>query len=130
MTATPDTALGDIAAMLERNRIKRVPIVEGTKIVGIVSRANILQAFATAAKKLSSLTSTNDLELRKKVIAQMEPWTAYNARCDGSGRQCRFVGACSLDRGEESCSTGRRTYARRSNRYRQHQCSTRWDRLA
>ena len=29
ITAKPDTPLGDIAAMLERNRIKRVPIVEG-----------------------------------------------------------------------------------------------------
>ena len=34
ITAKPDTPLGDIAAMLERNRIKRVPIVEGGKIVG------------------------------------------------------------------------------------------------
>src|SRR5262245_38096561 len=44
ITASPDTPLGDIAAIMERNRIKRVPIVEGSKIVGIVSRANILQA--------------------------------------------------------------------------------------
>jgi CBS domain-containing protein len=29
ITAKPDTPLGDIAATLERNRIKRVPIVEG-----------------------------------------------------------------------------------------------------
>jgi CBS domain-containing protein len=76
VTAKPDTPLGDIAAMLERNRIKRVPIVEGSKIVGIVSRANILQALASATKKLSSLTSTGDSELRKEVIARLaaEPW--------------------------------------------------------
>src|SRR6476620_6526898 len=47
ITAKPDTPLGEIAAMLERNRIKRVPIVEGGKIVGLVSRANILQALAS-----------------------------------------------------------------------------------
>src|SRR6516165_6299877 len=46
ITAKPDTPLGDIAAMLERNRIKRVPIVEGGKLVGLVSRGNILQALA------------------------------------------------------------------------------------
>jgi CBS domain-containing protein len=76
ITAKPDTPLGDIAAMLERNRIKRVPIVEESKIVGIVSRANILQALASATKKLSSLTSADDSELRKKVIARLaaEPW--------------------------------------------------------
>jgi len=76
ITAKPDTPLGDIAAMLERNRIKRVLIVEGGKLVGLVSRANILQALASATKKLSSLTTANDSELRKKVQSRLaaEPW--------------------------------------------------------
>jgi CBS domain-containing protein len=76
ITAKPDTPLGDIAAMLERNRIKRVPIVEGAKLVGLVSRANILQALASATKKLSSLTTANDSELRKNVQSRLdaEPW--------------------------------------------------------
>jgi CBS domain-containing protein len=76
ITAKPDTPLGDIAAMLERNRIKRVPIVEGGKLVGLVSRANILQALASATKKLSSLTTVSDSELRKKVQSRLaaEPW--------------------------------------------------------
>jgi CBS domain-containing protein len=76
ITAKPDTPLGDIAAMLERNRIKRVPIVEGGKLAGLVSRANILQALASATKKLSSLATANDSELRKKVQSRLaaEPW--------------------------------------------------------
>lgn len=76
ITAKPDTPLGDVARLLERNRIKRVPIVEGAKLVGIVSRANILQALASAAKKLPSLTTTDDSELRKKVVSRLasEPW--------------------------------------------------------
>lgn len=76
ITAKPDTPLGEIAAMLERNRIKRVPIVEGGKIVGLVSRANILQALASATKKLPSLASADDLQLRKEVVARLaaEPW--------------------------------------------------------
>jgi CBS-domain-containing membrane protein len=76
ITASPDTPLGEIATLLERNRIKRVPIVEGGKIVGIVSRANIVQALASATKKLSSLTIPDDSELRKKVLSRLaaEPW--------------------------------------------------------
>ena len=35
ITASPDTPLGDIAALLERNQIKRVPIVERGKMVGL-----------------------------------------------------------------------------------------------
>jgi CBS-domain-containing membrane protein len=76
ITAKPDTPLGDIAALLERNQIKRVPIVAGGKLVGIVSRANILQALASATRKLPSLMTADDSELRKKVVSQMasEPW--------------------------------------------------------
>jgi CBS domain-containing protein len=76
ITAKPDMPLGDIAAMLERNRIKRVPIVEGGKLVGLISRANILQALASATKKLPPLTTANDSELRKKVQSRLaaEPW--------------------------------------------------------
>jgi CBS domain-containing protein len=79
ITASPDTPLGDIAALLERNQIKRVPIVEGGKMVGLVSRANILQALASATKKLGSLVSADDSALRKKVIARLtaEPWNPF-----------------------------------------------------
>jgi hypothetical protein len=42
----------------------------------LVSRANILQALASAAKKLPSLASPDDTELRKKVVSRMasEAW--------------------------------------------------------
>ena len=74
--ATRDTALGDIAALLERNRIKRVPIVDGGKLVGIVTRANILQALASAAKKLPPMASVGDSELRNDIVERLsaEPW--------------------------------------------------------
>src|SRR5215471_18750259 len=71
ITAKPDTPLGDIAGLLERNQIKRVPIVEGGKLVGLVSRANILQALASATKKLPALTTADDSELRKKVQSRL-----------------------------------------------------------
>jgi CBS domain-containing protein len=47
VTATPDTPVGDIATLLEKHGIKRVPIVAEGKVVGIVSRANLLQALAS-----------------------------------------------------------------------------------
>ncbi len=45
-TVTPDTPVGQIAQLLEKKRIKRVPVAEDGKLVGIVSRANLLQALA------------------------------------------------------------------------------------
>ena len=76
ITAAPDTPLGDIATLLEKNHIKRVPIVQNGKIVGIVSRANLVQALASNAIKAAPVAAVRDSEIRKKVIARLnaEPW--------------------------------------------------------
>jgi CBS domain-containing protein len=43
ITAQERTPLKDIAALMQRHHIKRVPILRDGKVVGIVSRANLLQ---------------------------------------------------------------------------------------
>jgi len=77
ITAAPDTPLSKIASLLEKAAIKRVPIVEGGKLVGIVSRANLLQALASLSKQVEVTTQPNDSQIRDKVLAQLrtEPWT-------------------------------------------------------
>ncbi len=45
-TVSADTPVGRIARLLEKKHIKRVPVVDDEKLVGIVSRANLLQALA------------------------------------------------------------------------------------
>lgn len=56
--------LGDIAAALEEYRIKRVPVLRDGRLVGIVSRANLLQAFA-AARPSTPLVHKDDRALRE-----------------------------------------------------------------
>jgi CBS domain-containing protein len=46
ITATEHTSASEIADLLQRHRIKRVPIVKDGKVVGIVSRADVVRAFA------------------------------------------------------------------------------------
>jgi CBS-domain-containing membrane protein len=77
ITAAPDTPLWSIARLMEKNAIKRVPIMKDGKIVGIVSRANLLQALATAGKKLKADRPSDDSTIRDKVMTQLdaEPWT-------------------------------------------------------
>jgi osmotically-inducible protein OsmY len=79
ITATPGTPLRDIAALLEKKRIKRVPIVDQGKIVGIVSRANLVQALATLRKE-SEPGTTSDSVIREKVMARFnsERWTTFS----------------------------------------------------
>ena len=47
ITVTEDASLAEIAVILERNRIKRVPVLRDDKLVGIVSRSNLIQALAS-----------------------------------------------------------------------------------
>lgn len=48
VTVSDETPLGDIARLLEERRIKRVPVVRDGALVGIVSRADLLRALASA----------------------------------------------------------------------------------
>jgi len=75
ITATPDTSLREIARLLEKNRIKRVPIVDGGRIVGIISRANLIQTLASAPNQAAMETS--DSAIREALLAKLEqqPWS-------------------------------------------------------
>lgn len=46
VAAAEDTPLPALAAMLEKHHVKRVPVLREGKLVGIVSRANLLHGFA------------------------------------------------------------------------------------
>ncbi len=77
VTATPDMPLDQIATLLEKNRIKRVPVVRDGKVVGIVSRANLVQALASLRKKVATAQGPADSAIRDNVMARLkaEPWT-------------------------------------------------------
>jgi CBS-domain-containing membrane protein len=76
VSAEPDTPVADIADLLERHRIKRVPIMRNGRIVGIVSRANLIQALAVCRNRSLESHSISDAELRKTLISRLkrEPW--------------------------------------------------------
>lgn len=66
----PDTPVAEIARLLEQKRIKRVPVVEKGKIVGVVSRGNLMQALASTPV-LAVDPSTSDREKREIVIGAL-----------------------------------------------------------
>jgi CBS domain-containing protein len=63
-----ETPLPEIVHLMETRHIKRVPVVRNGNVVGIVSRANLLHALASAADK-SEPASLDDREIREKVCA-------------------------------------------------------------
>lgn len=76
MTANPlsvaeDTPLHTIARMLEKHHIKRVPVLREGKLVGIVSRANLLQGIANAAVAPTQSPS-DDRQIREAILKEVE----------------------------------------------------------
>jgi CBS domain-containing protein len=74
-TATEDMPLEQAVHLMERYRIKRLPVVRGNTPVGIVTRANILSAVARLAHEAQP-TSTSDAEIRAKLSDELKklPW--------------------------------------------------------
>ncbi|HZL61437.1 MAG TPA: CBS domain-containing protein [Pseudolabrys sp.] len=71
VSVQPDTTLSDIASLLEKHRIKRVPVVINGKLVGIVSRANLVQALVSLEHARKSDASVDDLTLHSNIIEQL-----------------------------------------------------------
>lgn len=63
--ATANTELADIAALMDKWDVKRVPIVKGGKLIGIVSRSDVVWAVGRAKRR--SPSKTTDTELRQKL---------------------------------------------------------------
>jgi len=48
VTAKPDSPVEEVVALMVRHDINRVPIVEGGKVLGIVTRADVVEFFGKA----------------------------------------------------------------------------------
>ena len=72
ISVSDTTPVADIAIVLETNRIKRVPVLREGKLVGIVSRANLVRALATSGDQPSSDTEIDDLSIRDKLLAELK----------------------------------------------------------
>ena len=53
VTASPTTTLGEIAELMVAHGVKRIPIIEDGRVVGIVSRSDLIRAIAAAPALLA-----------------------------------------------------------------------------
>ena len=73
ISVTDTTPVADIAVLLETRGIKRVPVLRNGKLIGIVSRANLIQALAmTVTEPAAGSANDNDLAIREKLLAELE----------------------------------------------------------
>jgi CBS domain-containing protein len=71
LTVKPDTSLGEVASILETRRIKRVPVTDAGRLVGIVSRANLVQALASVHDEPSTDVTLSDAEIRAMLMGEL-----------------------------------------------------------
>lgn len=71
VTVTEDTPVGEVAELLEKKRIGRVPVLRDGRLVGMVGRSDILRALASRLAPLPA-RSEDDQRLREAVVASIE----------------------------------------------------------
>jgi CBS domain-containing protein len=76
VTVDEDTNLGEVAALLEAKRVKRVPVMRDGKIVGIISRANLVRALGATKGTVPRADETDDRTIRSQLLAELgrEEW--------------------------------------------------------
>jgi CBS domain-containing protein len=76
VTVGDDAPLGEIAGLLERRGIKRVPVVRDGRVIGIVSRADLIRGLATRPTEPDGATATDDRAIRESLLAVLraQPW--------------------------------------------------------
>jgi CBS domain-containing protein len=106
VAASPDTALGDVVSLMEENNIKRVPVLDGDKLLGIVSRADILRALVDASAPVA-MRPTTDAQIREQIqngIDQAEWSSRASIKVDVAGGVVSLDG-CITDERERAALT-------------------------
>jgi CBS domain-containing protein len=74
-TVTPQTPISDLVGLMETKRVKRLPVVEQGRLVGIVSRADVMAALVGLFSE-KPVGSRTDAEIREQIVAEIDqqPW--------------------------------------------------------
>ena len=71
VTVTEQTPLSELVELMEKREIKRLPVLSGKVMVGIVTRSNLLQAVASLAREIPDPTADDD-HIRDRVTRTIQ----------------------------------------------------------
>jgi CBS domain-containing protein len=74
ISVTEDVALPEVVRLMQRKRIKRLPVLRDMKLVGIVSRSDLVRALGAVLAGIAG--SADDATIRQSIVASMgrQPW--------------------------------------------------------
>lgn len=73
-TITEDTALREAIEVMEKHGVKRLPVVRENRLVGIVTRANLMHALAALAL-VAKPSEKKDADIRQSILAELDRQT-------------------------------------------------------
>ena len=93
-TAFEDATLEEVVTIMERHRVKRVPVVRGGKLVGIITRVNLLEAVARVARTMPQVVQ-DDAVIRDCILEQLakQPWHTVSIGVTVRGGKADLSGA-------------------------------------
>jgi CBS domain-containing protein len=72
-----DTDLGDVAALLDRSKVKRLPVLQNGRLVGLITRSDLVKAFSQTPKPASKQV-VDDALLQRALADKMRGQTWLN----------------------------------------------------
>ncbi len=75
-SVAPEAPLEEVVALMERKRIKRVPVVDADKLVGVVSRSDLVRALVRAMPTRDG-KPRDDAAIRADILAELEAQDWY-----------------------------------------------------
>jgi CBS domain-containing protein len=70
ITVAPDASIAEACRLLHDHRLRRLPVVESDRLVGMIARVDLVRAVATSAEKISSVP-IHDVSVATR-LAEME----------------------------------------------------------
>ena len=79
-TVGEEASLDEVVQVMERYRVKRVPVMRGDKLVGIVTRTDLMRALTSAGERAPA-ESQDDAAIRERLLADLkgQPWAPVDA---------------------------------------------------
>ena len=70
LTVSEETSLDEVVRVMEKRRIKRLPVVRKNEVVGIVSRANLVHALAGLVREIKP-TAASDQAIHDRIVTEL-----------------------------------------------------------
>jgi CBS domain-containing protein len=86
VSVTPETDLAEVAALMESRRIKRLPVLQDGRLIGIITRLDLVRALEQLLPRVDT-QPVADAELRRRLLASLAekswaPRTSFDVKVE------------------------------------------------